>query len=110
MFSERLKALRIKRGLTQSDVANKINVERSSVAKYEGSGGIMPSSEVLIRIADLFDVTLDYLLGRESEEKLEFCDNIVVLTHNGKRIMRRIPSEKMPVLCDIVETLAGKEV
>ena len=108
MFNERLKALRQKRGLTQNEVANEINVERSSVAKYESGQGIMPSTEVLIRLADLFDVTLDYLLGRDCDEKLQFSDNVVMLSYDGKRILRRIPAEKMPVLFEIVETLADK--
>ena len=108
MFNERLKMLRKKRGLTQNDVALKVNVERSSVAKYEGPQGIMPSTEVLIRLADLFDVTLDYLLGRDCSEKPEFSDNIIMLSYDGKRILRRIPAEKMPVLFEIVETLADK--
>ncbi len=108
MFGERIKELRKKHGLTQNDVALKVNVERSSVAKYEGTQGIMPSTEVLIRLADLFGVTLDYLLGRTSDESIQFSDNIIMMSFDGKRILRRIPAEKMPVLFEIVETLADK--
>ncbi|MDR0424730.1 MAG: helix-turn-helix transcriptional regulator [Clostridiales Family XIII bacterium] len=62
MFSQRLKALRKKRGFTQEALANAIGVERSSVGKYE-SRSVIPSSVVLINIARCLGTTIDYLLG-----------------------------------------------
>lgn len=64
MFAERLKTLRKERGLTQEQLAEKIRVERSSVGKYEGKGKTIPSDDVKQRIAEFFDVSVDYLLGR----------------------------------------------
>lgn len=64
MFAERLKALRKERGLTQVQLAQIIQVERSSVGKYEGNSRIIPSDDVKQRIAEYFDVSVDYLLGR----------------------------------------------
>lgn len=61
MFSERLKDLRVKAGLTQKDLAIKLGLERSSIGKYE-SGAAMPPDDVKIRIARVFNVSIDYLL------------------------------------------------
>lgn len=63
MLSDRLKYLRSTRDLTQRDLAEKINVTSGAVGMYE-SGKRFPNNEVLNRIADYFNVTADYLLGR----------------------------------------------
>ena len=64
MFSDRLKELRKKHGLTQEQLASIIGVERSSIGKYEGKSRIIPSNDVLNALADYFNVSLDYLLDR----------------------------------------------
>ena len=67
-FSERLKDLRKKHKITQEDLAKIIGVERSSIGKYESSTTI-PSNETLIKIANYFNVSTDYLLGNDKELK-----------------------------------------
>ena len=61
----RLKELRKQHGVTQEQLAEAIGVERSSIGKYEGNQGVLPSVDVLKTIADYFDVSTDYLLGRD---------------------------------------------
>lgn len=61
-FSEILKNLRKKNKLTQEQLAKIIGVERSSIGKYESTNTI-PSNDTLLRIAEYFEVTTDYLLG-----------------------------------------------
>ncbi|MBC7923790.1 MAG: LexA family transcriptional regulator [Ferruginibacter sp.] len=51
--------------MTQQQLAEKLGVERGAVANYE-SKGKLPHIETLIKIADLFNVSLDHLLGRET--------------------------------------------
>lgn len=63
-FNKKMQKLRIKRGLSQQDLANVIGVTRSSVANYE-SGNRRPSFENLIKIADYFNVTCDELIREE---------------------------------------------
>src|SRR5215212_2426175 len=50
--------------MTQQQLAEKLGVERGAVANYE-SKSKLPHLETLIKIADLFNVSLDYLVGRE---------------------------------------------
>ena len=64
LIKTRLKELRARDRITQEQLAEAIGVERSSIGKYEGKQDIIPSVEVLKSIADYFDVTTDYLLGR----------------------------------------------
>jgi transcriptional regulator with XRE-family HTH domain len=66
-FSERFKLLRQKQGWTQQDIADKLNMSRSTIANYESGEKKIPREETLIRIADLFNTTTDYLLGRIDE-------------------------------------------
>ena len=67
MLKERLKDLRTQRKVTQEQLAEIIGVERSSIGKYEGKQNIIPSVDVLNAIANYFNVTTDYLLGRSDE-------------------------------------------
>lgn len=63
MFAERLKELRKQHGYTQEQLAALIGVERSSIGKYEGKSRIIPSDDVKYKLAELFNVSVDYLLG-----------------------------------------------
>lgn len=76
-FSSKLKALRKEKKITQEQLATMISVERSTVGKYET--GIMPSMDVLQRIATVFDVSVDYLIGRSNKSTSTIPDNIIPL-------------------------------
>ena len=62
-FSDRLKLLRAEKGLSQADFAKQIKLSKSSVNMYE-RGEREPGLETLERIADYFNVDMDYLLGK----------------------------------------------
>jgi len=61
-FGERLKRLRKDSDMTQGQLAEQIGVVPSAVGKYERLEASYPSIETLIKIADFFNVSLDYLL------------------------------------------------
>lgn len=63
VLGSRLKSLRVSKKLTQADMAHRIAVARTTYAMYEQNKR-EPDNEILERIADFFDVTIDYLLGR----------------------------------------------
>lgn len=65
-FKERLKTLRQSRDLTQSSLADALNISRSAVGMYE-NGSREPDFETLELIADFFNVDIDYLLGRTTK-------------------------------------------
>lgn len=64
-FNERLRQLRNARDLSQSEFAKQIKVSKSSVNMYE-RGEREPGFETLERIADYFNVDMDYLLGKSN--------------------------------------------
>lgn len=67
--NERLKILRATKNLSQNEMARILEVSLSSYQKYEREkNSITPSLDVLIRIADFYQVSIDYLLGRETGE------------------------------------------
>lgn len=60
-FNEKLQTIRKNAGMTQTDLAEKLNVSRQAVSRWE-MGSAMPDIENLIAMSDLFGVTLDNLL------------------------------------------------
>lgn len=66
MFGDRLKELREEKELTQEELGKFLNVSRQTISGYE-AGSIEPSIKNLIKLADIFNVSLDYLLGRTKE-------------------------------------------
>ena len=69
MFSERLKRLRMEKGITQKELANRLHISRSTIAGYE-SLGKEPDGEKLCALADFFGVSVDYLLGVTDSREL----------------------------------------
>ena len=76
-FSERLKELRKKSNFTQVEVAEKLGISQPADASWE-RGVKKPTQENLIKISQVLNVTVDYLLGN-SEEKSDELDNIELL-------------------------------
>lgn len=75
-FSERLKDLRKQAGLTQVDVAEKLGISQPAYASWE-RGVKKPTQENLVKIAQILNVSVDYLVG--NEEKSDELDNIELL-------------------------------
>jgi len=65
-FSERIKLLRKEKNLTQKQVAEMIGITERGYRNYEIEGTV-PVYAVLIVLADFFDISLDYLVGRSDD-------------------------------------------
>ena len=63
-LNENIRELRINAGLNQVEFASSIGVSKQCVSNWENDN-VLPSIEMLVKIADFFDVSTDYLLGRE---------------------------------------------
>ncbi|MGM9590418.1 MAG: helix-turn-helix domain-containing protein [Faecousia sp.] len=92
-FSQRLKQLRRDKHLTQAQVAERIGVTASMVSSYE-TDIRLPSFEVMIRIADLFGVTVDYLVRRESKRLIDISD---------------LTDEEAALVCGMVDVLKNRK-
>lgn len=64
-FGERMKQLRIENNLTQEELAKKLSLSKSNISKYE-SNDVEPNIDTLNKLATLFNVSLDYLLGKSN--------------------------------------------
>lgn len=67
-FGSILKNLRTSRGITQGELATMLDISRSTVGMYE-TGGREPDFETMEAIADIFNVDMDYLMGRTQVER-----------------------------------------
>ena len=74
MLNETIKQLRILNGLNQVELGKRLKVSKQCVSNWENDN-ILPSVAMLVRIADFFGVTTDYLLGREATELISL-DNL----------------------------------
>lgn len=97
-FNNRLYQLRKQKGFSQEELANRLNVSRQTVSKWE-VGDSTPDMEKLVAMSDLFDVSLDLLvMGKESEaqaqipQKSEFAKVLdeKVLTQKNKKKAKSI--------------------
>lgn len=67
-FSDRLYELRRQRGLSQEELANRIDVSRQTVSKWE-IGDTVPDMDKLLALGDVFEISLDELVKGNSVEK-----------------------------------------
>lgn len=68
VFPERLKSLRVQNGVTQKAIADGIGVNPASLQRFE-YGELKPKLDTVVRLADFFNVSLDYLVGRSDNPK-----------------------------------------
>ena len=64
-----IKKLRKEKGLTQISLQMKTGIEQALISKYE-TGERVPPTDTLILLADFFDVSIDYLLGRTDKPEV----------------------------------------
>ena len=69
-FSNTLKPLRLKKNMTQAQLARQLGVTKSVISAYE-TGLRSPSYDVLVCIAKIFNVSTDYLLGVENKQEID---------------------------------------
>ena len=84
-FGYRLKNLRQQHHLTQTQVANRLNLSKTSISDYENNVKT-PSQDVLIKLAGLYRVSTDYLLGLDDEEMI----SVEGLTRQQRRLVEEL--------------------
>lgn len=104
MFKIRLKKIRESKGLSQKQLAIFLDVSQGAVGNWE-SGTRMPNLEILGKIADYFDVTTDYLLGKEDcELQPDSIDSVIY-----EELQKMTDSEKEEILAFINFTKSKRE-
>ena len=77
----RIKSLREELNMTQQELANKLQGAKSTIAMYENETR-KPSYEVLIKLSEIFNCSIDYLLGKSDVRNIDLS-NIRFAQHNG---------------------------
>lgn len=92
-FSVLLRLLRRANGWSQREVAERLHVDRSTYAYYE-TGRSQPHYETLVSIAELYGVSVDFLLGKNTDsaciEKAFFLRYIIMAEEEQARLLRRL--------------------
>ncbi|MEG1135138.1 MAG: helix-turn-helix transcriptional regulator [Cellulosilyticaceae bacterium] len=73
-FGDRLKALRKERKMTQRDLADCLNISDRVVGYYESNERFPKGAHTLTSIANVFNVSLDYLLGQELPDRFSYSE------------------------------------
>jgi len=112
-FPNRLKQLRTEKELSQKELGKMVSVDKSTICLYE-SGGRQPNFKVMEKLADYFDVSLDYLIGRtygpdktvagKSTWDIEELFNTAKIMYQGKQI----PAEIKQEILEYIEFLIHK--
>lgn len=105
MIGQRIRDLRKQKRMSQTELAKSAGVSQTTVNAWE-TGKAEPSSSAVARLADIFNVTTDYLLGRPNKQEtkkddVELSDDDVIMTWRGKplsdedrELIRRIMNGK----------------
>lgn len=111
-INERLKQLRKENGLTQTELAKKLNIGQTTIAAYE-NGTHDPQIFSLIAYANFFNCSVDYLLGREED----FVSTPVVanepLTKSEKQLLgiyRSLTEELRTLLIEQAKVIKNSEL
>ncbi|MBP2072288.1 helix-turn-helix domain-containing protein [Thermoanaerobacterium butyriciformans] len=110
-FPERLRRLREEKGLLQRELAEKLNLSRVAITHYE-QGKRFPEWGTLQKMADLFNVSVDYLLGR-TEHRHNHTSNAkdkteTIATHKTDDPMSELPDEAKKALEEFKEFILRK--
>lgn len=69
MLNERIRLLRMEKGISQIQLADALGVTKQSISNWENDN-IQPSIEMLVKLSKFFDVSTDYLLGLDEKRSL----------------------------------------
>ena len=113
MLGQKLKELRLSHGLTQTELAQKLNITQGAVGMYE-RGERNPDIQMLEKICDFFNVTTDYLLKSSPLSKKSFPNNLQQIPSLSLEDLSEIEREVFsdPAFVDIREAFVNgsKEV
>lgn len=94
MLGDILKKLRKEKGITQEELGKILGVTTSMVGMYE-TNARKPSYEVLLKMADYFGVSTDYLLGKSSDQKESEMETEIQLIQRAHKKMDAKQRKKM---------------
>lgn len=104
---EILLKLRKEKGVTQKDLAEYLQISRQAYANYE-AGNRNPDFETLIKISEYFNVSVDYLLGKDSEPQKEKPTEDGELSENRRKLIewaQTVPEDKVDSVLQALQSI-----
>lgn len=105
-FSERLKKTLLEKGFSKSDLAKEIGVHYSQIGRYEEKGA-QPSAEVLAKLANVLEVSTDYLMNGTSDDLAESSLTDKELLNQFKKI-EKLPENKKHLVKEFLDAFLFK--
>lgn len=107
VFGKRLKELRVEKELTQEQLGRIFNIRKGTVSNWE-NGNRFPDEKTIIKLADFFDVSIDYLLGRTNKRQPHHLtkEDIIKLAPEYAWLFEEEGLEYV----ELVEEIRGKEI
>jgi len=104
IFIERLKQLREAKNLTQLRLAMELNVSQETISGYE-IGKAVPPAEMLVKLADTLDTSVDYILGRTNIKSTLRASELSEQEAEILTILRKQPEDKRIFVFDLIKGL-----
>ena len=104
IFIERLKQLREAKNLTQLRLAMELNVSQETISGYE-IGKAVPPAEMLAKLADTLDTSVDYILGRTDIKSTLRASELSEQEAEILTILRKQPEDKRIFVFDLIKGL-----
>lgn len=108
---KKLRLLREEAGMSQQKLADLLNISQQAVFKYEKTSN-EPDIDTLIRIAEIFNVTVDYLIGNSEIREKNAKYNAVILTESEAKHIARwrsIPSSVQNVIDMLIVNISKEK-
>jgi transcriptional regulator with XRE-family HTH domain len=105
-FGDRLKELREEKGLTQGALGEMLNVKDTSISNWE-NGRRFPDKETLVKMANIFNVTTDYLLNNSENKNLRYITTTELKTFLPDKL---VDSIEIKALVDILDDQTKQEI
>lgn len=102
-FSQRLKELRKEHNLTQEDLSKLSGVSFPTISRYENGLRDEPKLTILKKLANYFDVTIDYIVGDTDVKDRDFTPTEIA------RIFKELDDDEKKILMDLGKNLLKKE-
>jgi transcriptional regulator with XRE-family HTH domain len=99
-LGNRIQELRKQAGLSQTDLAGKIDLSKSQMIRYENKG-VQPPADILNKLADVLNTTVDYLINGNSNEKAQATLKNTELLQRFREV-ETLPEREQAVLLEII--------
>lgn len=104
MFTEVVKCLIKQKGISVNKMLKDLGMGTGTFRTWE-SRGTVPNGETLQKIADYFDVSVDYLLGKESDQSQEDKNTITLRGRDGSYSKKTLTDEQIKMLQAMINSL-----